>query len=144
VLRNGGDEALDIASHIWCKPYLVLSPETCFVLDDGTGRGVGYIVGTVDTRAFAEQWTEQFISVLEQQGIPRPGSDTNTNWNENLPGALGLLAYSPDQVLHDNFPELLGQYPSHLHIDILPNYQAKGMGRVLMQTFLEALRKLSS
>jgi ribosomal protein S18 acetylase RimI-like enzyme len=114
------------------------------VLDDGTGRGVGYILGTVDTRAFAGQWTEQFIPVLEDQGIPKPDSDTNTNWHENLPGALGLLAYSPDQVLHDNFPELLGQYPSHLHIDILPSHQGRGGGRVLMQTFLEALRKQGS
>jgi ribosomal protein S18 acetylase RimI-like enzyme len=34
----------------------------------------------------------------------------------------------------------LADHPAHLHIDLLPGYQGRGLGRQLMQTFLAALR----
>jgi len=39
---------------IFAAPYVVLEPELAFVLDDGRGRAVGYILGTADTPRFVE------------------------------------------------------------------------------------------
>ena len=33
----------------------------------------------------------------------------------------------------------MGEYPSHLHIDILPRQQGKGFGRKLIETLFAAL-----
>ena len=62
-------------------------------------------------------------------------------WDEDLPGALRHILYSPEGMLHQDFPELLHKYPGHLHIDILPAYQRKGYGRKLMDRFCEKLRQ---
>ena len=102
---------------------------------------MGYIIGTSDTRAFVDQWRKQFLPLLDQQDIPKPGPEENISWNENLPNTLRFLAHSPDQLLHEDHPELLAAYAGHLHIDILTEFQRFGMGRKLMETFLSAMRK---
>ena len=49
--------------------------------------------------------------------------------------------YSPEaELLHSDFPDLLKEYPAHLHIDILPEYQRMGFGKNLMEAFCEKLR----
>ena len=35
----------------------------------------------------------------------------------------------------------LAAWPAHLHIDLLPAYQRRGLGRQLIETFLAALRE---
>ena len=62
-------------------------------------------------------------------------------WNEDLPGALRHILFSPEGILHRDFPELLQKYPGHLHIDLLPAYQKKGYGRQLMHKFCEKVHQ---
>jgi ribosomal protein S18 acetylase RimI-like enzyme len=38
-------------------------------------------------------------------------------------------------------PEIADRYPAHLHIDLLPSGQRRGLGRRLMNTYLDALRE---
>lgn len=44
-------------------------------------------------------------------------------------------------ILHPSWPEILQEYPAHIHIDILPGYQGQNLGRRLMA---ELIRKLES
>lgn len=108
---------------------------------DGHGKAVGYIIGTPDTRAFVRQWHEEFIPYLHQEGVHPPGPDENATWTENTHAALRKLVHDPDQLLHEDWPELMQDYPGHLHVDILPPYQSAGMGKKLMETFLEQMRQ---
>ncbi len=41
---------------IFAAPYVHLEPELAFVLDDGRGQAVGYILGTADTPRFVEDF----------------------------------------------------------------------------------------
>ena len=41
-------------------------------------------------------------------------------------------------------PEFIGEHPSHLHIDLLPRAQGRGVGTAMMTTLLNALRALDS
>ena len=130
----GGDatELLDdplLLGDLFVVPYAVLEPEHAFVVDDGTGAAVGYIVGALDTRAFetrceAEWWPEARRRHADPAG------------EHGLDGLfLGWLhgpATAPD--------ELVASYPSHLHIDLLPSVQGQGWGRRLMETLFDALR----
>ena len=41
-------------------------------------------------------------------------------------------------------PDFLNDYPSHLHIDLLPVAQKKGFGKKMMTTFLNRLKEKGS
>ena len=53
-----------LTGHVWLGPYLALEPDLAWVVDDGTGRPLGYIVGAVDTLAFEESRERSWWSGL--------------------------------------------------------------------------------
>ncbi|OAP65379.1 hypothetical protein AYL99_01351 [Fonsecaea erecta] len=134
-LRNAGDPVLHYASFLWCRPYLMLEPETCFVLDDGNGLAVGYLLGVPDTASFVQKYDDSYIPYLQSQGFEQPRPDEQTGWSENLPNALRQIMFTPHAMLHAQYPQLMEQWPAHMHIDILIPYQKQGWGRRLIEEF---------
>jgi len=63
------------------------------------------------------------------------------DWEGDLQRLLLQDLYKPEELLHEDFPELLEEYPAHLHIDLLPEYERKGFGRRLMDMFCGRLRR---
>ncbi|WP_330237740.1 GNAT family N-acetyltransferase [Streptomyces sp. NBC_00525] len=119
----------DLVPSIFATPYAQLEPELVFVLDDGTGRAVGYILGTADTARFAKEFRERWLPLVADRH-PRPEGPPGS------PGeAMAALLHTPERMV---LPELAG-HPAHLHIDLLPEWQRKGYGKALMRTFLAAL-----
>lgn len=131
---------MDYSSYIWCHPYLRMEPEHCFVVDDGHGLAVGYLLGTPNTRSFVETYIQSYIPYLSSLGLHRPGPDEPTGWTENLPNALKVIMHCPEHLLHEDYPELLERCPAHIHIDLLPAYQRQGYGRELIETFCAAVK----
>ena len=101
-------------------------------MDDGQGKAVGYILGVPDTKSFVHRYKDQYIPWLEQKGNQRGDPDKPADWERHMENALRFIAYSPDNMLHEDFPALLQRYPAHLHIDILPEWQRHGFGRRLI------------
>ncbi|MFH9670790.1 GNAT family N-acetyltransferase [Streptomyces sp. NPDC017405] len=131
----GGDSRaiypdLRLLPSIFAEPYCHFDPDLAFVLDDGTGRAVGYLLGTADTGRFVEQFRRDWIPRLADR-YPRPAGPPRTPAEEMI-----HLLHHPERML---VPELAG-YPAHLHIDLLPRWQGQGHGRRLLHTFLRALR----
>lgn len=114
---------------LFAAPYCHLDPGLAFVLDDGNGRAVGYVVGTGDTADFAARFRAEWIPLVAHR-YPEPTTPPRTPAEE----MVGLL-HTPERMV---LPELAG-YPAHLHIDLLPDFQRRGHGRTLMNTFLAAL-----
>jgi ribosomal protein S18 acetylase RimI-like enzyme len=131
---NGGDSRLlypdgELVPNIFAAPYAVLEPDLAFVVED-SGRAVGYIVGTADTRSFVSRFRTEWLPGLATR-YPAPAQTPST------PSEVMVdLMHRPERML---LPELAA-YPAHLHIDLLPAYQRVGCGRMLMKTFLAALR----
>jgi ribosomal protein S18 acetylase RimI-like enzyme len=129
------DNGTDARSHtssdtlvgdVYAAPYVTLEPEHAHILDDGTGRAVGYIVGTADTERFVRRLRAEWIPVVAgryPEGDPRDAD-------------LLRRLHHPEWMLQ---PALSG-YPAHLHIDLLPAWQGRGFGRGLMEAFLSGLR----
>ncbi|CAL9346622.1 GNAT family N-acetyltransferase [Streptomyces sp. enrichment culture] len=116
---------------LFAAPYVRLDPDLAFVLDDGSGLAVGYILGTADTPRFAEEFrTEWLPRVADRYPAPQgpPGTPDE---------AMAALLHDPGRMVA---PELAG-HPAHLHIDLLPGHQGRGHGRALMRTFWRALRE---
>jgi GNAT superfamily N-acetyltransferase len=49
--------------------------------------------------------------------------------------------YHGECSMLQEWPEVLGKYPAHMHIDILPEWQKKGYGRRLIEAFFEEVKK---
>lgn len=116
----------DLLPDIYALPYVDLAPETAFVVDVD-GRARGYILGVADTAAFVErlraEWLPGFIRKY-------PPSDADT------PTARFVRDGSkPERML---IPEL-DEFPAHLHIDLLPELQGQGFGRMLVRTLVSEL-----
>ncbi|WP_406840300.1 GNAT family N-acetyltransferase [Streptomyces sp. AHU1] len=114
---------------LFAAPYCHLEPGLAFVLDDGSGRAVGYVVGTGDTAEFVERFRDTWIPRVAHR-YPAPTTPPRTPSEEMVE-----LLHAPERMI---LPELDG-YPAHLHIDLLPDFQRRGHGRALMNTFLTAL-----
>ena len=118
----------DLLPDIFAAPYAHLEPELAFVVDNGT-RAVGYIVGTSDTARFVKEFRERWIPLVRGRH-PEPSGRPATP-DEHM---VALL-YRPERMI---VPEL-ADYPAHLHIDLLPEYQGRGYGRELAFTLFDAL-----
>lgn len=113
----------------FAAPYVHLEPELAFVLDDGRGQAVGYILGTADTPRFVEAFRTRWLPlVVDRHPEPLGASSTPDE-------AIIRMLHHPERML---VPEVAA-YPAHLHIDLLPEWQGRGHGRALMRTFLGAL-----
>lgn len=135
-LRTGaaGDDATGLVEdprlfgEVFAAPYAVLEPEHAFVLD-ADGHAIGYILGALDTAGFEARCEAEWWPALRERNPLRANGD-------RLDDLLIHLLH------HRSLPpaEILERYPSHLHIDLLPEAQAGGWGRRLMATLFEALR----
>jgi len=119
----------ELLPDIWARPYLVLSPEFAFVVEDELGIG-GYILGVADTRAFARRYAAEWLPELRlryEHTQPPVTKDEQ----------MRHLGFTPERML---LPEV-DEFPAHLHIDLLPRLQGQGIGRSLILTLIEALQE---
>lgn len=102
----------------YAAPYLGLEPALAFVAEqegdggDGHGAVLGYVLGASDTRSFAARFAARESSLSAAVRAEH---------------AAGML-----------LPEI-GEFPAHLHVDLLPVAQGRGVGRMLVETVLDAL-----
>lgn len=132
---NAGQDAYDLVNdkqiygHIWSAPYGLHEPEHAFVLTDDNDVAKGYVLGALDSRAFEARLEAQYWPALRERYPEGSG--------EGLDALLiGLIHHPP--VAHDKIVE---DYPSHLHIDLLPEVQGAGNGKAMMDTLIDALTR---
>lgn len=106
------------------------------MVDDGSGNAVGYILGVPDSVAFVQRWRSKFIPILAQNGIAEPAPSED---RRDQAVSVRHDVYNPEEMLHFEHPDLVKQYPAHLHIDILLGYQRQGWGPRLMAALFQKL-----
>ena len=121
----------DLIGHSYVGPYAALEPEHGFVAIDET-QLVGYAVSTTNSVSFHERWEVRwFPSLRERYRDPGQQDDSAT--------ARFVRA------LHRGHPPPPGinltQYPAHLHINLLPQAQHRGLGRSLLETLFSQLKR---
>lgn len=113
---------------IFAAPYGVLEPGHALILDGGDGRAVGYVLGALDTGAFEAQCALHWWPAARAR-------HPLTAAGQPLDDLLTALIHQP----HPADAALLEHYPSHLHIDLLPEAQGQGWGRRMMDALLTLL-----
>lgn len=113
---------------VWAEPYLEHDPGLAFVLDDDGAVG-GYVIATADTRAFNEWAIRKWWPQLQEQYA---GVTASPGYADGW--LLQRIATPPTT------PEFAAEFPAHLHINLLPQWQSGGWGRRLLERLEVALR----
>lgn len=122
----------DLLGDVFVGPYLGLEPELAFVVD-GPAGAEGYVLGALDTEQFDRHCEREWWPVKRRQyGGMSVTPDLKDAW-------LLRWIQSPPAT-----PDFAGDYPSHLHIDLLPSLQGGGWGRRLIDTLVRELRRRGS
>jgi len=124
---DGGDAtglfADDTAlADVFAVPYLY-GPACIALAWEVDGEVRGYVLGASDTAEF-QQWFSDTWWPSRPHRVERTAGD---EW-------LLLSAADPQRTLSSH----LGDYPAHLHIDLLPDQQGRGAGRQLIEAFCAA------
>lgn len=103
----------------YCDYYIEQEAHNCFVATDEKDNAIGYILCAEAYDAFAK--------ALENEYIPRiPEENTTARY------------YAENSaVQQEKYKDI---YPAHLHIDLLPEYQRRGIGRRLIDTLIQHLK----
>ena len=132
--------------------YLRFAPQCAFVLCDAelpaSDQVVGYCLATPDTRVFAAE----FLAYAGAELRPRfslPSGDP-AGWSHEqhiycdyhddcrFPAELGGLPAAP------YVPEwVAAAFPAHLHIDLLPSAQRRGLGTTMMESQLQRKKTIN-
>ncbi len=140
-LRTGaaGGDASATCSHprllgdYYAAPYAAFDPALCLILADAQGP-CGYILGTTDTHGFLAWFNREWLPRIRRtyrDVSPGPGAS-----DARLIELIQREAMAPSEA---------GQFPAHLHIDLLPRTQGGGWGRRMFEawTALAAARGAS-
>ena len=123
-----------LVGHLYVAPYAVLAPETAFVAEDAEGV-CGYIVGARDTHAFEKRLEADWWPAL-RAAYPDPGPDAPQSADKRLIQQIHRPPRTPRRIAEP--------CPSHLHINLLPRLQGLGVGRRMIDLWLQTLRAMGS
>jgi ribosomal protein S18 acetylase RimI-like enzyme len=126
-----------ILGHVFAAPYGLFEPSLVFVAEDEFGVA-GYVVGALDSRSFEKRLEADWWPALRDQYQAPPPELAPGRWTPDQRAAhfIHVPLKVPDELAED--------YPSHLHINLLPRLQSQGLGRQLMSRLIAALREQGS
>ena len=123
----------DMLGEIYVGPYLSFQPDLALTLmQDGVS---GYALAALDTRSFEYTLSKQWWPLIQEKYSNRSPENFNER-EKNLFGYIQNPPLRPQEVVKD--------YPSHLHIDLLEQAQGRGIGKAMMHLLIEMLREKGS
>jgi GNAT superfamily N-acetyltransferase len=130
----GGDATLlfrdpELMGHIYVGPYLAMPLTIGFVAEDTDGL-IGYVVGVSDTMAFERETERRWWPPLRRR-YPEPDVDRD-DWTPDQRRIWSI--HHPEKTPAD----IVRSYPAHVHMNLLPRAQRKGIGSRLLDAWIEA------
>ncbi|MGH8948731.1 MAG: GNAT family N-acetyltransferase, partial [Acidimicrobiia bacterium] len=137
-LRTGdaGDDATDhfadprLLGEVYVGPYLMMPSGIGYTAVEEDVPS-GYVLAAVDTRRFEAECEAAWWPPLRARYPRVVDAGTPTDDAEVI-----ALIHDPESPPD----EIVARYPAHLHIDLLPVLQGRGVGREMMGRLLEELR----
>jgi ribosomal protein S18 acetylase RimI-like enzyme len=137
---SGADAAhlyrdLKLLGELYAAPYAALAPEFALVVEDAFGVG-GYVLGALDTLGFEARLEAAWWPALRRQYADPTGDPARWSIEQ-------LRAY---QIHHPRPPptRITDPYPSHLHINLLPHLQGRGLGKAMIDAWLTRIAAAGS
>ena len=123
-----------LLGEVFVGPYLRHSPDFAWAYADADDRARGYVLGVLDTTSFENVLATAWWPLLQARHplVPETANPHDREMVEYL--------HHPQR----RPASLLEAYPSHLHIDMLPDVQGGGRGGRMLGTLLDALAAAGS
>lgn len=117
-----------LMGHIYSAPYMLLEPELAIVVEYND-QIVGYVVGTRDTHSWQTRLEREWWPPLrDQYAAPSPANRDHWTMDQMRIDRL----HTPRLIDR----EISERYPAHLHMNLLPIMQRRGIGTNLLHTWL--------
>ncbi|OJF76806.1 MAG: hypothetical protein BKP49_04365 [Treponema sp. CETP13] len=131
-----------LVGHYYAAPYFFYSPQLCYsAVLQGPKKSVsaplGYIIACSDTVAFSRWMVSQWLPILQPhyaKTVFLPKSSMEEKIQE-------LILDNTHPGFCTKNASILKNYPAQFHIDILPELQKKGCGKILIETLLHQLKE---
>ena len=128
--REGGDASAlhadpRLIGHIYSAPYALLEPDLALVATDEIGVA-GFVVGTLDTVAWAARLERDWWPALRRT-YADPGEAASDADRRRI-----AMIHQPVAAPTD----VTSTYPAHLHLNLLPRAQGRGIGTRLLSAWL--------
>ena len=122
-----------LIGHIYSAPYACLEPTLVLVVVDGDDV-VGFAAGATDTSSWDDGLERNWWPVLRGQ-YPEPDAASRAAWTADQRRAFAI--HHPERAPRD----VVEAYPAHLHLNLLPCAQSRGVGRMLLTAWLQLAAK---
>jgi len=112
--------------------YPRYEPQHCFVaVDTRTDAVVGFICGTPDTARQRARFQKKIVPRIALRAL------LYTTWRypRTFKALMGMLRLWREVEDRESAAAIPADYPAHLHIDLLAEYQSMGIGTHLMRRF---------
>ncbi len=111
----------ELCRHLYIDYYAFYSAENCFVALDKNDEVVGYIISEPDFGRYRKHMLEDY-----------------------LPEAMALREDFGDKIRQEIVPyeKWHDEYDAHLHMDVKPGCQRKGLGTMMLERMLEHLKDI--
>lgn len=117
-----------LLGHVYSAPYGVLEPHNVFVAEDEDGVA-GYVVGTHDSERFSQKLEAAWWPELRQFYAHASGM---TDMDRNRIATI-MQPHGPPA-------ELVGPYPAHIHMNLLPRLRGQRIGTKLLDMWIGQAR----
>ena len=112
------DDALKVKYSVFCHYYITCEADSCFIaVDEQTNKAIGYCICAKNYNEMEEK-SKKYIAESNLSGL-----DEKFNMYTKM------------------YQGYMGSYDAHLHIDILEEYQRKGIGHLLMDALIHYLQE---
>lgn len=119
-----------LLGEVYVGPYLMMPSGIGYTaIEEGVPSG--YILAAVDTRQFEAECEVKWWPPLRKR-YPQPVADDSSTDDAEVVALIHDPESPPDEVV--------ARYPAHLHLDLLPVLQGRGVGRQMMGCLLDDLR----
>ena len=129
----------ELMGALWCRPYLLVEPELVSVVASQEGPPVGYVLGALDSAAFHAAADERYWPAARERFAL--GAAPEGSLDELLVSLIHDRSHADGSGAESELDE---RYPSHLHIDLLPEAQGQGFGRRLIERLIGQLDERGS
>lgn len=135
---DGGDAGPTLGPHdahlmgdVWAGPYLASAAGFALVAEDEEGVA-GYVLGATDTRRFEEACERSWWPELREAHAAPAGPPASWSPAERLRHHVYHPMRSP--------ADIVAAFPAHLHLNVLPRAQGRGVGPLLLAGAHDRLR----
>lgn len=118
-----------LIGHIYSAPYALLDPALVLVAVDAAGA-CGFAAGALDTAAWEDRLEREWWPALRRR-YADPGLVPMPSWTADQRRAF--MIHHPARTP----PAVADGYPAHLHLNLLPRAQGRGLGPRLLAGWLD-------